>query len=73
MKIPLIGMGGIVTAKDALEFIQAGATAIQVGTANFIHPNAALSVLEGLEAWLVEHGVASVRELVGSLTTAIEV
>jgi dihydroorotate dehydrogenase (NAD+) catalytic subunit len=65
-------MGGIVDAGDALEFIMAGATAVQVGTANFIHPGAAVTVLEELEEWLVQHDVATVRELIGSLNTAME-
>jgi dihydroorotate dehydrogenase (NAD+) catalytic subunit len=67
VKLPLIGMGGILEAKDALEFLLAGATAVQVGTANFIHPDAAVRVVRGLESWMVGHGVESVRELVGSL------
>jgi dihydroorotate dehydrogenase (NAD+) catalytic subunit len=73
VSIPIIGMGGIVSANDALEFILAGASAVQVGTANFIHPDAALTVLRGLETWLAENGIASVRELVGALETGIEV
>jgi dihydroorotate dehydrogenase (NAD+) catalytic subunit len=67
VKIPIIGMGGIVEARDALEFILAGASAVQVGTANFIHPDAAIRVLRGLEGHLAEHGIGSVRELVGAL------
>lgn len=69
VSIPLIGMGGIADARDALEFILAGASAVQVGTSNFVHPDAAIRVLDGLEAWLIEQGVASVRELVGALCT----
>jgi dihydroorotate dehydrogenase (NAD+) catalytic subunit len=67
VRIPVVGMGGIVEARDALEFILAGASAVQVGTANFIHPDASIRVLRGLQAFLVEHGVASVRELIGGL------
>jgi dihydroorotate dehydrogenase (NAD+) catalytic subunit len=67
VKIPIIGMGGIVEARDALEFILAGASAVQVGTANFIHPDAAIRVLRGLEAHLAEQKIGSVRELVGAL------
>jgi len=67
VKLPLIGMGGIVDARDALEFILAGASAVQVGTANFIRPDASMRILDGLEQYLVQHGIASVRELVGSL------
>ena len=71
--LPLIGMGGIVTARDALEFILAGASAIQVGTANFIHPDAATRVLDGLEDYLVRHEIASIRELVGTLASGVTV
>jgi dihydroorotate dehydrogenase (NAD+) catalytic subunit len=72
IKIPVIGMGGILTARDALEFILAGASAVQVGTANFIHPDAAVRVARGLAAYLAEHGIDSVRELVGTLETGRE-
>ena len=72
VKIPLVGMGGILTARDALEFILAGASAVQIGTANFIHPDAAVRVARGLAAYLSEHGIASVRELVGTLKTGRE-
>jgi dihydroorotate dehydrogenase (NAD+) catalytic subunit len=67
VRIPIIGIGGIVEARDALEFILAGATAVQIGTANFIHPDAAIRVLRGIEAHLVETGIGSVSELVGAL------
>ncbi|HXV77796.1 MAG TPA: dihydroorotate dehydrogenase [Candidatus Polarisedimenticolaceae bacterium] len=69
VELPLIGIGGIVDADDALQFILAGASAVQVGTANFIHPDAALRVLAGLEAYLTRHGIASIGELVGALDT----
>ncbi len=72
VKIPVIGMGGIMAARDALEFILAGATAVQVGTANFIHPDAAVGVARGLAAYLSEHGIGTVRELVGTLRTGRE-
>ncbi len=65
-KTPIIGMGGIVTASDALEFIIAGATAVQVGTANFIDPDAAVKVVEGIAAYVKRHKT-SVVELIGSL------
>lgn len=71
--LPLIGMGGIITARDALEFILAGASAVQVGTANFIHPDAATRVLDGLEDYLVRHEIASIRELVGTLASGVTV
>ncbi|MQL53438.1 dihydroorotate dehydrogenase [Desulfofundulus thermobenzoicus] len=65
-KVPIIGMGGIVTAEDALEFIMAGATAVAVGTANFINPRATMDVLEGIERFMAEEGVKSIGELVGA-------
>ena len=68
-RIPVIGIGGIVSAEDALEFLIAGATAVQVGTANFINPCAALEIAAGIEAYLVRHGIADVRNLIGSLET----
>jgi dihydroorotate dehydrogenase (NAD+) catalytic subunit len=64
--LPVIGCGGIATAKDALEFIMAGATAIQVGTANLANPRAALDVLEGMEQYLGKEGVKDIRELIGA-------
>jgi dihydroorotate dehydrogenase (NAD+) catalytic subunit len=67
VKIPIAGIGGISSAADALEFIIAGATAVEVGTANFTDPSTAVSVIEGMEAYLVRRGVKSVSELVGSL------
>ncbi len=67
VKVPVIGVGGIVTAEDALEFIIAGATAVQVGTASFINPRAALDVLEGLQRFVTEQKISSVRQLVGTL------
>jgi len=67
VSLPLIGIGGIAEGRDALEFILAGASAVQVGTANFIHPDAVLRVLSGIEEYLERHGIASVRELVGAL------
>lgn len=66
VKLPIIGMGGITTAEDALEFILAGATAVAVGTANFVNPRATLDVLEGIENYLVENGIQDVGELVGA-------
>lgn len=65
VKIPIIGMGGIRTAEDALEFIMAGATAVAVGTANFVNPYATLEVIDGIAAYMERHGVEDVRELVG--------
>ena len=65
VKIPLIAMGGITRAEDAIEFLLTGATAVAVGTANFTHPATALEVMAGIEAYMARHGLASVRELVG--------
>ena len=67
VSIPVVGMGGIMTAHDALEFTLAGATAVAVGTGNFVNPRAALEVLEGIEAYMRRHNVQSFRDLVGSL------
>lgn len=67
---PIIGQGGIVSASDALELILAGATAVAVGTANFINPRVALEITQGIEAYMERHGVASVGELVGAVKLA---
>ncbi len=67
VKLPLIGMGGIMTAEDALEFIIAGATAVAVGTASFTAPRSAQQVIDGIEAYLVKNKIRSVTELIGSL------
>ncbi len=64
--VPIIGCGGITTGEDAAEFLMAGASAVQVGTATFRNPNATIDVLEGLEALVVEQGVEDVRELIGA-------
>lgn len=65
VRVPVIGCGGIATGLDAVEFLMAGATAVQVGTATFANPRAPLDVLEGLEAWCEREGVADVREIIG--------
>jgi dihydroorotate dehydrogenase (NAD+) catalytic subunit len=67
VKIPVIGMGGITCAADALEFIIAGASAVAVGTANFTNPLTALEVVDGIEAYLARHGLDRLAPLVGSL------
>ena len=67
VSVPLIGMGGISTGTDAIEFMLAGATAVAVGTANFVNPRAALDVVRGIEAYCEDAGVADVNELVGAL------
>ncbi len=67
VKIPVIGIGGIMNATDAIEFMLAGATAIQVGTANFIDPQVSVKIIEGIEAYCKEHNISSVSELTGAL------
>jgi len=64
--VPLIGCGGIMTGIDAMEYIMAGATAVQVGTATFINPQASLDVLEGIERFMEEEGVDDISQLVGA-------
>ncbi len=65
--VPLIGMGGILTATDAIEFLLAGATAVAVGTATFVNPTAVTDVVAGLEKYLTENGIEDVNELVGAV------
>ncbi len=65
VRIPVIGCGGISTGEDAIEFLMAGATAVQVGTASFANPRALLDVLEGMEAWLAREGIEDVHEIIG--------
>jgi len=67
VSVPVIGMGGIMNAQDALEFFIAGATAIQVGTANFINPRATLEIVNGIESYLVEMGMGRMSDLIGSM------
>ncbi len=67
VKIPVIGMGGISNAQDAIEFLLAGATAVQIGTANFINPCVTLEVIEGIEDYLNRHNFKSVSDIVGIL------
>lgn len=67
VKLPLIGMGGIATAEDAIEFILAGATAVSVGTAGFVDPYAWVKVVDGIEKYLDENGIANINELVGAV------
>lgn len=67
VKVPVVGMGGISCAEDAIEFIVAGATAVAIGTANFTQPDIALSVIDGIEKYAVQQGVARVTDLIGSL------
>ncbi|HCC85259.1 MAG TPA: dihydroorotate dehydrogenase [Porphyromonadaceae bacterium] len=67
VSIPVIGMGGICNWQDAIEFILAGATALQVGTCNFIDPSASVKIVEGIEEYLLRHQIDSVTELIGAL------
>ena len=67
VKIPVIGMGGIATAEDALEFILAGASAVSVGTANFYNPTATLEIIDGIQKYMEDNGVKDIAELVGAV------
>ncbi|MEI7611922.1 MAG: dihydroorotate dehydrogenase [Betaproteobacteria bacterium] len=69
VKVPIIGIGGIMNATDALEFILAGATAVQVGTASFINPGAAQTIAEDMESWMIANGVDDIKSLIGALET----
>jgi len=66
VSVPVVGCGGIITATDAIEFIMAGASAVQVGSASFINPCAPMDVLEGLEQFMTREGVRDISELVGA-------
>ena len=66
VKIPVVGLGGIMNATDAIEFILAGAAAVEIGTANFIDPQTTVKVIAGIEDYLRRHGIGSVKELVGA-------
>ena len=65
VKIPVIGLGGISSARDAIEFLMAGATAIEIGTANFLDPAVTIKVRDGISLWLDQHGCQSVQEIIG--------
>ncbi len=65
VKIPIIGLGGIMTASDAIEFMLAGATAVQIGTANFIDPSVCVKIMNGIEDYLIRHNIKDVNELIG--------
>ncbi|HKM93936.1 MAG TPA: dihydroorotate dehydrogenase [Prolixibacteraceae bacterium] len=67
VKVPVIGMGGIMSASDAIEFILAGATAVQIGTANFVDPSATIKIIEGIKEYLNRHNINNINELIGSL------
>lgn len=65
VSIPIIGLGGIMNATDAIEFIMCGATAVQIGTANFIDPAVSIKVIDGIDAWCDSHGVKDIHEIIG--------
>ena len=65
VRVPIVGLGGIMNAKDALEFLMCGATAIEIGTANFIDPAVTIKVRDGINDWLDAHGCKSVEEIIG--------
>jgi dihydroorotate dehydrogenase (NAD+) catalytic subunit len=67
VKIPIIGMGGIMDAKDAIEFMLAGASAVAVGTANFVNPKAVESIIDGMKDYLQRNGVKDVKEIIGAM------
>ena len=69
VSIPIVGVGGIMCATDALEFLMVGATAVQVGTANFVNPCSTLEILDGMTAWLQSEGIDDVNALIGTLKT----
>jgi dihydroorotate dehydrogenase (NAD+) catalytic subunit len=68
-KIPVIGIGGIMKAEDALEFIIAGASAVQIGTANFINPHVTTDIIDGIETFLADRNIASISDIIGTLET----
>ena len=67
VKIPVVGLGGIMNGRDAIEFILAGATAIQVGTANFIDPSVTVKIIDYIENYMQRHGIVSMQELIGGM------
>jgi len=71
VKVPVIGIGGIVSAEDAIEFFIAGATAVQIGTANFVNPKATVEIIEGIEKYLADRNISSLSEITGTLDTKI--
>ena len=67
VQIPIIGMGGIATAEDAIEFLLAGASAVAVGAMNFVNPYATIEVVEGIEAYMKQYGIENVTDLIGAV------
>ena len=72
IKLPIIGMGGIATASDAIEFLLAGASAIEVGTYNFVDPTATVKIVDRIEDYMRRHGFSSVQDLVGALQLPVK-
>jgi len=68
-KVPVIGIGGIMNAEDALEFLIVGASAVQIGTANFINPRVTTDVIDGIETFLAERNIESISDIIGTLET----
>lgn len=66
VNIPIVGLGGICTAEDAIEFLMAGATALEVGTANFLDPAVTIRIIDGIQSWLDNHGIADVHDIIGA-------
>ncbi|MBR9987119.1 MAG: dihydroorotate dehydrogenase [Desulfosarcina sp.] len=67
VKIPIVGVGGIMNATDALEFMMVGATAVQVGTANFVNPGSTMAIIDGMQTWLQQEGLDEIKQLIGTL------
>ncbi len=67
VSVPVIGMGGVMTASDALEFLIAGASAVAVGTANFVNPASAIEIIDGIEKFLIEENISDIKSIIGSL------
>ena len=67
VKIPVVGLGGIMTATDVIEFMLAGATAVQVGTANFINPSVTMKIVDGIEDYCLRHGIKDINEIIGNI------
>ncbi len=67
VKIPIVGVGGIMNATDALEFMMVGATAVQVGTANFVNPGSTMAIIDGMQTWLKQEGLDDIKQLIGTL------
>ncbi|MBA4421846.1 MAG: dihydroorotate dehydrogenase [Syntrophus sp. (in: bacteria)] len=72
VKVPVIGIGGIMTASDALEFLITGARAVEIGTANFIQPAATMEILDGIKDYMIRHKIGKITELIGSLDTGTQ-